>query len=359
MITQVKYLDVVRLFEKRIDEGVYSSTKVPGERKLALEMGVSHMTARRATQELLKKRRLIRLASGRLSVRPKSINNKKMKRIAFVMPAFHSSSSLRFHYSLSRLMEDRGGIAMPVVFTNWHDPVITSTLDSDYDGIFMIPPVDMPDVLKDRIARQRHRIVTIATDLTEYGVLCLDTSKPMFIGKIISHLTSLGHNRIDCLNTLPIASIVEQRINNWKKYIGQNDCYGVLHNYPVRPFEYSDQHAYKMTLKLLDDDKIKASALFCTSVSSVIGVIRACHERGVRIPEDLSVCSCDSVSDARLLVPSVTTLESADPREIFIKGLDWIACGGKGWNGPLKIEPEEVSLWVGESTGNVSKWKGG
>ncbi|MDB5324740.1 MAG: hypothetical protein JWM57_309, partial [Phycisphaerales bacterium] len=53
---------------------------------------------------------------------------------------------------------------------------------------------------------------------------------------------------------------------------------------------------------------------------------------------------------AKLEVPSLTTLDNPTPHEFLEAGLRWIRTGGKKWPGSIKIEPEDVPLWKGEST---------
>ena len=65
-----KYNEVMSVIKRRIREGDYFVDSIPGERRLAEETGVSYMTARRAVQQLLEEKVLIRQASGLLEVHP-------------------------------------------------------------------------------------------------------------------------------------------------------------------------------------------------------------------------------------------------------------------------------------------------
>ena len=51
-----KFKDVMSVIERRIRQGDYVLTPIPGERKIAEETGVSHMTARKAVRGLLDRR---------------------------------------------------------------------------------------------------------------------------------------------------------------------------------------------------------------------------------------------------------------------------------------------------------------
>ena len=45
-----KFKDVMSVIERRIRQGDYVLSPIPGERKIAEETGVSHMTARKAVR---------------------------------------------------------------------------------------------------------------------------------------------------------------------------------------------------------------------------------------------------------------------------------------------------------------------
>src|SRR3982750_3464344 len=65
-----KFQRVMSIIERRIRQGDYLLNPIPGERKIAGETGVSHMTARKAVRELLDRKVLIRRPNGSLDIYP-------------------------------------------------------------------------------------------------------------------------------------------------------------------------------------------------------------------------------------------------------------------------------------------------
>ena len=65
-----KFQKVMSVIEQRIRQGDYVLNPIPGERKIAEETGVSHMTARKAVRGLLERKLLIRRPNGLLDVHP-------------------------------------------------------------------------------------------------------------------------------------------------------------------------------------------------------------------------------------------------------------------------------------------------
>ena len=65
-----KFRHVMSVIERRIRQGDYVLSPIPGERKIAEETGVSHMTARKAVRGLLDQKVLIRRPNGSLDIYP-------------------------------------------------------------------------------------------------------------------------------------------------------------------------------------------------------------------------------------------------------------------------------------------------
>jgi len=71
--------------------------------------------------------------------------------------------------------------------------------------------------------------------------------------------------------------------------------------------EFLEQFGYEETLTLLDSGR-KFTAIFAGDDDIAAGVILALKERGVRIPEDISVMGFDDNFHARHLTPGLTTI---------------------------------------------------
>jgi len=61
-------------------------------------------------------------------------------------------------------------------------------------------------------------------------------------------------------------------------------------------------------LRLLLERGLQPTAVMCSNDISAIGVIREAYDRGIRVPEDLSVIGFDDVHMAQFIVPPLTTV---------------------------------------------------
>ena len=130
----------------------------------------------------------------------------------------------------------------------------------------------------------------------------------------------------------------------------QRGLTGELHNEPTEAFQCSITAAYR-TFKEMIARGLTSQAYFCITAELGRGVIRACHEAGLKVGEDVSICGFSELTAAKLMVPSLTTVAEAESVPFLAMGLEWIETGGENWQRPLRLEPDEVKVFVGESTG--------
>ena len=75
----------------------------------------------------------------------------------------------------------------------------------------------------------------------------------------------------------------------------------------MRSVEFSYEGGYRAMSQLLDDGET-VDGIFCATDVMAIGAMRALHERGLRVPEDVCVVGFDDVPLASFLMPSLTTM---------------------------------------------------
>lgn len=110
----------------------------------------------------------------------------------------------------------------------------------------------------------------------------------------------------------------------------------------------SPEIAYPGMERLLSEGR-RFTAVMCFNDVSAMGTIRALHDRGLRVPEDVSVMGYDDIQASLFHVPSLTTIRQPLQRMGSVAAqmlLDKLA--GRPTESVLRVEPELV---VRESTG--------
>jgi DNA-binding LacI/PurR family transcriptional regulator len=91
-------------------------------------------------------------------------------------------------------------------------------------------------------------------------------------------------------------------------------------------------------------------ALFCFNDLLALGALRALHEEGLRVPEDVAVVGWDDVEDGRYSTPTLTTISPAK-HQIASLAVDFLAARlGEGRTAPPREVTADFSLEVREST---------
>lgn len=121
------------------------------------------------------------------------------------------------------------------------------------------------------------------------------------------HLTSFGHRRIGAITGPAEAQSSQARYSGFVTALHRVgvDADPAL----VKAGDYQPDKAFKAACELLDMPKDKRpSAIFAFNDLSAVSVYRAAHQRGIRIPEDLSVVGFDNVYPSAYLYPALTTI---------------------------------------------------
>jgi len=153
----------------------------------------------------------------------------------------------------------------------------------------------------------QNRIPVVTTD--HYRTACgmsdiiIDFAEGM--AQMVAHLKSLGHRQIGFIGgTLGLATsrvrresfldaVVKQGLSSRGGWIVQGD------------FRINGGSAAMS--QILSQAQIP-TAIMCANDLTAIGALRTAHEKGLRIPDDLSIAGCDDIEMSDVVYPPLTTL---------------------------------------------------
>jgi len=348
---RTKYLDIVKILETRVRVGDYALANMPGERRIAEEFGVSHMTARRAVKHLVEEGVLSRPKGRQRVARPQAKQTQKMH-ICFIFPGFHSLALQDWSRKIDRVVTERGGVLRCVSFMHEDDPVIMQALRGEFTGFYIVPPHRPSQLMLDQMARNRDSLVTLWHDYTDLGIPCIEAGSLSGVDLLIDHLVERGHRRIDCLNTQPDNLVVRARINRWRSALQSRGLSGDLFDLPVEPFGESGIAARDHMRRLIETHRLGGTAMFCVTTLTAVGACRACRDMNIDVGDKYAICGFGELSMAQLHSPSITIATPADIVPYLNMGLDWIVSSEKRAES-LNFSPSEAHIWIGESTGLV------
>ena len=77
---------------------------------------------------------------------------------------------------------------------------------------------------------------------------------------------------------------------------------------PIRRSRFTREGGHEATAALLESDN-PPDAIFAASDLEALGALRAIHERGLRIPEDIAVITFDGTVESLYAWPQLTTIK--------------------------------------------------
>jgi len=204
----------------------------------------------------------------------------------------------------------------------------------------LLTSYDIPVVVINNQSRQNFRYSVAHDD--EYGAR-----------QITRHLLELGHTHIYYLGNARSRRINRDRSSGFKLEL---EAAGVLDPLTrVMNMDGSEIVDGSQGISLLLERSPKPTAVFCFNDLMAIGALKTLHEKGMRVPEDISIAGFDDIAYSAYTTPALTTfhqpkLEIGAEAAGLLLELIHKKEAGNGHEGPLarKIRGE---LLVRESTG--------
>ena len=120
-----------------------------------------------------------------------------------------------------------------------------------------------------------------------------------------NYLLDIGHKHVACITTPMSSSTGHKRLSAYKEALKEH-CIEIVDSL-ILEGESTTKSGYDATIKLIDSGT-PFSAIFSCTDSMAIGAIRALHDRGIKVPEDISVIGIDGDPTADYIVPRLSTV---------------------------------------------------
>ncbi len=120
-----------------------------------------------------------------------------------------------------------------------------------------------------------------------------------------AHLTGLGHRRIAFINGEPWMDAAIDRLKGYKQALATADI--AFDDALLRNGDWLPLRGYEAALELLALPD-PPTAILCGNDLMALGALEAASERGLRVPEDLSIMGYDDQELARYTHPPLTTI---------------------------------------------------
>jgi DNA-binding LacI/PurR family transcriptional regulator len=273
--------------------------------------GVSHQTVSRVLNDLPNVRPATRarveqaIAQLRYSPSPaaRALVTRRTRTIGLVAPvaADFGPTSIAMHFNVAARAAR-------------YNVETVSSLDTD--------PADVRAIVEGLLRQRVDAIVLVVVDVDVLELVRgLDLSipvvaaasaarrSPLFVSldqyrgarAAVRHLAELGHERILHLAGPQRAADAIERVRGWRDELAERRLEVVAPTHG----DWSAASGYRLGAEL---DVNPGSAVFVANDHMAIGVLSALRERGLRVPEDVSVVGFDDVPESGYLHPALTTV---------------------------------------------------
>ena len=282
----------------------------PNIRQVATLAGVSHMTVSRvlndhpsiapATRERVLE--VMRELNYRPNSAARALASRKTNRIGVVIDSvdeFGPASTLR---ALEDAAHDRGYTVSSIAVSadrsvTAHDAVV-GLMAIGIDALCLITPRTSSIDLLREVSTGIPTLVVKAEPEDDFLTVSVD--QKLGAALAAQHLIDLGHREIVHLAGPLDWLDARRRESEWHAHLQ-------LAGLPVRASvvgDWTSDSGYAFGRDVVVD----FTAVFAANDRMALGLIHALHERGIRVPERVSVVGFDDVPDARHFLPPLTTV---------------------------------------------------
>lgn len=165
-----------------------------------------------------------------------------------------------------------------------------------------------------------------------------------------AHLAALGRRRIAAIGAQRTAEGVTARLRLAGYRAALADAGLPFDDALVAPARHWHRAEGAEAMRALLAAGPRPDAVFCFNDTLALGALRALHEAGLRVPDDVAVVGFDGIEDGRFCVPTLTTIEP-DKAAIARIAVDLLAARLATSDGPPPQERTVAyTLRIGESS---------
>lgn len=171
------------------------------------------------------------------------------------------------------------------------------------DGVFI---VNTNHTSEDMLELLESDIPKIAVDYSDSSIGCVMTDCNKSMELLYGHLYGLGHRNIVYMHGDLSKYITVMRIGGLKNAMaarGRTLCAENL----IQSKYYSLQGGYASMKELLGRSE-RPTAVIASDDYSAVGAIRAAHDLGFSVPQDISIVGFDGIEITQLMSPRLTTI---------------------------------------------------
>ncbi len=183
--------------------------------------------------------------------------------------------------------------------------IIKTLLEKRVDAFIVVPACSKKALHLEELVKYGIPLVLLDRGVQDLSVDTVLVDNENGAYQAVSRLVHLGHRRIGMiLDNLDISTNIE-RLEGYQRALVEGGI-GVDQNL-IQSCQYTRQSAYELVASMVKDSN-RPTALFTANNFMTIGALRAIHEGGLRIPQDIALVGFDELEWIQFSSPLISTV---------------------------------------------------
>lgn len=296
------------LVEDKIRQAIKNkeiTEKLPGERTLAKEFGYSYMTIRKAVDNLVTEGVLYKLPTKGTFVADQKKNKKKTKIIGYFLDNSIAAGLTSPYYSLIFDSLEKQAAKHGYSLIYFSDAGDGSSLKQlkNIDGVIISCFPRIESIVNE--INQHIPVVVMDNSSSDKTIPSIIIDNFNAVSSSVDYLCSLGHKRIGFMTGLADSDVGKNRYAGYQSGLSNHGI--KASEKMVFKGDYSFESGAKGAEYFLSL-KNPPTAIICANDAMAIALIREATQRGLSVPDDLSVMGFDDIPVSSHINPPLTTL---------------------------------------------------
>ncbi|GMQ46806.1 LacI family DNA-binding transcriptional regulator [Vibrio sp. 10N] len=199
------------------------------------------------------------------------------------------------------------GYSLVMASGHWQNKLENHALEylikSNVDGIIIVTGnLDNQKILA---TAESIPVVTVGYDIKGDNICSLNLDNVMGGYIATLHLLQQGHTNIAHIKGLSSQPDAAARFEGYKQALSEASI--PVNSKLVKRGDFGMDLGYSATKELIDSN-IYFSAIFAANDLTAYGAIKALHDNGLKVPQDVSVVGFDDLPTSKYFTPALTTL---------------------------------------------------
>jgi DNA-binding LacI/PurR family transcriptional regulator len=318
-----QYIQIADHLRDQIQSGqILVGQKIPNEMEIASQYGVSRGTVRQAL-DLLVKEGLLERFPGKGTFVIEQTEEDCAKRIGVIVPFLRDDLSARFLRGMESILREH---QYSLIYSSSEGDVnleceqVRRLLQDQVCGLIVMPvSASNEAMLLCQVLPPGMHIVLLDRELPGYQASIVSADNRGGAKQAVNHLLELGHRRIACISHKGKVSSVNERVRGYEETMRAAGLMP-LAAIPLEWHGPSDEglptpftpEELKPLISLLESPQ-SPTAMFCVNDFTTFGVMQCLLDRGIKIPEDISLVGFDDIPLASFMPVPLTTV--AQPKQ--------------------------------------------